>query len=69
MKSITARDGTLLRWRGSEARVCAVLMLLLFLILALFSKVFRSGGECGWTTGESGPFGRPHELCDWFAAR
>jgi len=56
-------------WRGSEARVYAVLLLILFLLLALFSKVFRSGSECGWTIGESTSFGQPHELCDWFAAR
>jgi hypothetical protein len=56
-------------WRGYQARVCAVLMLILFLLLALLSKVFRSGSECGWTIGESTSFGQPHELCDWFAAR
>jgi uncharacterized membrane protein (DUF4010 family) len=32
-------------------RVWAVLMLMLVLSLALFTKVFRSGGQCGWTTG------------------
>jgi len=36
--------------RGSEARVCAVLMLILLLALASFSSVFRFGTKCGWTT-------------------
>jgi hypothetical protein len=35
-------------------RVWAVLMLLLVLALALFTNVFRSGGQSGWTTGGRG---------------
>ena len=36
---------------AGRPRVWAVLMLMLVLILALFTSVFRSGGQCGWTTG------------------
>ena len=52
---------------GQEARILAVLLLLVVLSLALFSDVFRFGRDRSRTTGQMMPVS--HELCDWFTTK
>lgn len=54
---------------GHEARVLAVLLLLLALSLALFSDVFRFGRDRGRAPGQLVPVDQGNELCDWFTTR
>jgi hypothetical protein len=54
---------------AGRPRVWAVLMLMLVLALALFTNVFRSGGQCGWTTGGEAQSGPACEVWPDFAIR
>jgi hypothetical protein len=57
------------RRTDSSARVLAILLLLLVVSLALFSKAFRFGQDCGRTVGQAAPFGQAYEVCDWFTCQ
>ncbi|HZR21907.1 MAG TPA: hypothetical protein VFE51_31795 [Verrucomicrobiae bacterium] len=52
-----------------EARILAVLLLLLIVTLALLSDEFRREGGCGWTVGQPSATGQAHRICDWFGVR
>jgi hypothetical protein len=48
-------------WASSIPRVLAILLLILFIALALFGKVFRFGQNCGRTIGGTAGFGELSE--------
>ena len=54
------------RTTGCEARVLAVLLLLLIIGLALFSDVFRFGSDGGRAIGQQARPGSKPDILKWF---